>query len=153
MATRTRITATYLSVGSFFDEKIKEAVLRSPTTEEVLLHRPANEGWFGASVDLRDERLFTSEEGHEAWLPISGSHKHLYTLYIGKTYNESDIEEINDDGKYDTLLSNMRGNDWDTVVHTNLGNWKPVEDGDCVISQGAYERLMVKALDPERPDA
>jgi len=40
-------------------------------------------------------------------------------------------------GDHSILLSNMRGNDWDPVLRCRTGNFRPLEEGDTVISSGA----------------
>lgn len=44
----------------------------------------------------------------------------------------ADIEAL--PGDRSVLLSNMRGNGWATVLRCRTGNFRPLEDGDVVIS-------------------
>lgn len=44
-----------------------------------------------------------------------------------------DVEELNTNGRYDILLSNMRGNGWGKVIKTRRGTFKPYEGDEVIV--------------------
>ena len=53
----------------------------------------------------------------------------------GGTVEPSEYGDIYRGSDFDILLANMRGNDYQRVVHTPMGNWQPLEEGDEVLSK------------------
>lgn len=52
--------------------------------------------------------------------------------YLGGTLHSLDeVRAMGDDKR--TLVANMEGNGWATVICTPFGNWQPFEDGDTLL--------------------
>lgn len=113
------------SPGSFFSEQSFHAVPER-TIEAALAVLPASAFRFrfydalAATVDVEGEpQTVRKNENTSAWHYAGGT---IYTLA------EMEALNIAEAGRYDILLSNMRGNGWDRVIHTPKGNWHPWED-------------------------
>ena len=145
MSKRSSITATYTQPGAFFDEKVAQAPLNDSTVVSVILGRRKDD-WDSALLSLKKEERFTNADGSRSiWLD-DGSET-LYTLYIGDQYSIIDIEGMNSNGEYDILLSNMRGNGWDSVVKTRFGSFRPVNDEDIVITVDDFDKIASSSDD------
>ena len=64
---------------------------------------------------------------------LLGSRKNESPMhYIGEVMTIDDVKAL--PGDTQILQSNMRCNDWDTVVRTIAGNFQPLRNGDVVIA-------------------
>lgn len=133
MTTRTRITATPLYPGSFFPEDGRPVELPDASFEAALAAVTDDGGWFALQVTTVEQKRWDDGEGGELWKQI-GAPIAAYRIYVGEEFTAEDIESWPTADQHDILLSNMRGNDWPTVVKTRRGNFQPVEHGDVVIA-------------------
>lgn len=70
-----------------------------------------------------DGKVYVSEvENQSGW------------FYLGEEFTVEQVEAMNDHGQFDTLLANMRGNGWPTVIKTRAGNWFNKNEGDQVVN-------------------
>lgn len=65
----------------------------------------------------------------------------------GELRNTAEVEAMNDNGRYDILLSNMSGNGWDPVVFTRTGNVVPFEDGDTILTDRKTPHVAETGVD------
>lgn len=83
------------------------------------------EGVYGYSFFSRTETIVNGEKLIGEERDRSGH------TYIGEAMTAEQIERL--PGDYTILLSNMRCNNWPTVVRTVCGNFVPLRSGDRVI--------------------
>jgi len=72
-----------------------------------------------SEVELDGEILKGKSKNHSCWIFMDAE---LYTL--------EQVERL--PGKNDILISNMKCNNWDTVVKTKFGQFMQLHDGDRV---------------------
>lgn len=73
-------------------------------------------------ITVQEGEVFTTPERNESgW----------YFLPPCRVLSLKQVEEELGDS---ILADNMRGNKWDQVIETRLGNWQPFERGDCATS-------------------
>jgi hypothetical protein len=143
MNRKIKYTATYLWPGSFVDETASKP-LPSPTLAAALAEMPEDRIYgshaFGFEITETPMKLFTSDDDEQRWL-ANGKSRRVGYWYFGEMMTLAEVGAQNTNGRYDILLSNMRGNDWSAVVRTIAGNFKPVEDGVTVLPPSQHPHL------------
>lgn len=124
-----KITATYYYPGSFFSEDVSRTI-PEPTLAAAVDARP-DDGWFAVEIKRTPVKTFRAEDG-EVRVLTDGKAVKVGKWYVGEEFTAEEVEAL--DGDHHILISNMRGNCWNTVCRTRCGNWQPVEEGDVVLS-------------------
>lgn len=117
----------YLMPGSLFSEEVSK-IIESRDVDLAMRDLPRNAFAFTFyDVETRAGKL---EDGAEITdRRVVNKSKKYYPG--GKAYNiEEAAAEV---GEKSTLISNMRCNDYATVVKTRLGNWQPLFEGDVIL--------------------
>jgi hypothetical protein len=131
--TRRRVTATPLYPGSLFPEDGRARVIPDSGTTAALAAMEGDNAWFCIEVRSTVHKRWTDGDGGEMWTRVSEQGR--YRIYVGEELTgAADIEAWPDADDYRTLLANMDGNKWTTVVRTRRGNFQPVEREDVVLS-------------------
>lgn len=109
----------YFYPRSFFSESdVQEIPCRG-------MRHPKKERAFGYREFSREE----VQAGNEV---LKGQPKDYSGMtYWGKVYTREEVEALRDP-RLDTLLWNMRTNNYQRVVKTVLGNWQPLTERDQV---------------------
>lgn len=124
----TTTYVAYLLPGSFFsEESVHEVASRNPDEDIKNAHEYAFALFYfdivKTIVKVGEERVETSSGRRNI------SHRH----YIGGEI--LDIEAVEALGsEYDTVVRNMKGNDWDKVIRCRTGNFQPFEDEDVLLT-------------------
>jgi hypothetical protein len=129
--TRIRTTVTPLYPGSFFPEEGNSVEIPFSDQLTALAAVKDDGHWFALEVSTKTQKLWTDGDGGELWRQVGDSLG--YRIYVGEVLSVSDIENMEDTALYSILLSNMRGNGWERVVRTRLGNFQPLEPDDVVV--------------------
>lgn len=119
----------YEMPGSFFAET---STIEVPERRVDIAKSRAPENAYAFEFYSVREPDFEWNEEHFDVIPraFDRSNKH----YLGgSVLTQENVERENTDGRYDILLSNMRGNRWDRVIRTPFGNTQPFEEGDVVV--------------------
>jgi len=135
-STQNRTHVTYLYPGSFLPEEGRTVRVADATLAWALRHSP-DDRWFAAEFSTQDWQRWTNAEGDEKWMPVSGARPVKRRVYVGEAMTVDQVAAL--PGDHRTLISNMNGNGWATVVRTRAGNFQPVEDGDVVVSAADVE--------------
>jgi hypothetical protein len=120
MSETTKHYVTFYYPGSFFDEEETRPVKRRGEVGAI------PRGAFGYQEWDREERTIDGEK-------LLGKPKnHGPLTYFGEEFTAEQVAAL--PGDHAILLSNMRGNDYERVVRTIRGNWKPVEKNVRVLA-------------------
>lgn len=121
-----RYQATYYIPGSFLSEEIVRP-LDERSVHEALWKAPC--GAFAFTLhDLADPPPDLGPEYHVSAVPQNASGRY----YIdGEKFTLAEVESWGD--QFKVLASNMRSNDWSTIVKCRTGNYQPLERGDRII--------------------
>lgn len=122
----TTFHAEYDLPGSFFAEHVSKEI---PEMTVAAAKAAAPKSAFAFvlyeradPVDLGPEYTVTPKRQNE-----SGKH-----FLGGQIFTLAEIESLNDPDNR-ILISNMRGNRWDRVIRTSMGNWQPFEETSCIV--------------------
>lgn len=102
----------------------------SETSTEEIESRTANfeipKYCFGFMFFDQEETLLDGET-------LYGNRKNKSNFfYFGKAYTLAEVKKTFPDARI--LISNMKGNGWDSVVKTRRGNFQPLEKEDVVLT-------------------
>jgi len=120
----------YLYPGSFFpEESVREVTGRDPERTA----READPAVFAFEFFDR-VKMAVVASGEEVEVG-SGAIRKSGLYYIdAEPMTSADVAAL--PGDHSILLSNMRSNGWDPVLRCRTGNFRPLEEGDTVISSG-----------------
>lgn len=139
MTLERRFHATPLYPGSLFPEPGAAVRIDNPGTAVAVAPFTDNDHWFAVEVTDGWWKRWSSGEGDEKWErhvdDFNPTRKHR--IYVGDVFTADQVEALGSD--YRTLLQNMRGNRWERVVRTRIGNWQPIEGNDVVLAPNAPE--------------
>jgi len=107
-------------------------VFMSESSEEEVKER--DHTIIDAPKDCFGYRFFSREEAEDHGEILKGKNKDYSGFYyFGTVMTKEQVEKHVDNP--DTLLSNMRINNWDRVVKTRLGNFQPFNrDKDVILT-------------------
>ena len=107
-------------------------VFMSESSEEKVKER--DHTLIDAPKDCFGYRFFSREEVESNGETLRGANQNYSgTYYFGTVMTKEQVEKHVD--KPNTLLSNMRSNNWDRVVKTRLGNFQPFNrDKDVILT-------------------
>lgn len=148
--TRTRITATPLYPGSFMPEPGTPVEIPTNLTASALAAVEDDGRWFAIEVTTETQTRWSDGAGGERW--ASNGDATRFRIYAGETFTIADMEARNDDGRYEILLRNMRGNGWDPIVKTRAGNFQPKDPQDVVVAVNADGRIATLHVPAVRGD-
>lgn len=127
---KTTTYVRYLSPGSFFPEESSAAVSeRDPRR----IAAEAGSGVFAFA--FYDVVTTTATAGGDEVRLSSKPLRESGLYYIdAEPLTAYQVGEL--PGDHSILLSNMRSNGWDTILRCRTGNFRPLEDGDEIVSSG-----------------
>ena len=125
--------------GAFFSESSRKK-LTSYSVEEAMKHFPQYAFAFHLfDVETRTgtledgEKIEKKKEVNESGRYYPGAE--LYNLEQLNRLNDSTKTKSKPRGEFETLVSNMKCNEWDLIVKTRCGNWQPFDKKDRVIAE------------------
>ena len=132
MSTQPEVTTyvKYLYPGALCPEESSVPVTERDPEK---IAREADPAVFAFS--FYDVTVITVEVGGED-TELRGGERNPSPLYYidAEKLTADDVAAL--PGDHSILLSNMRGNGWDVILRCRAGNFRPIEDGDVVISSG-----------------
>ena len=131
---------TYLIPGILFPEDDSRTIEDGPDlVDRAAAQAPRDAYCFTIETVLVADPIPDGRGGTLRVQPKSMDESGYYYLG-GELFTAEQIEALDDSGReYQILLSNMRGNDWQMMIRTPLGNWQPFGEGDVLLPNPVRE--------------